>query len=93
MVEDYYQPGVDFIYFDSLDDLEEKINYILENWHTKKIQNIVNNAFEKSKRFTTENFVRGYSKILESNNPILEPQFNNLKFWDFLYSSRNYKDF
>lgn len=86
VIEDYYEPGVDFIYFDSLSDLEDKINHVLKNWHTQEIQGVVNSAFEKSKRFTTENFVRGYGKILGSNNPILEPQFNNPKFWDLLCS-------
>ena len=42
VVEDWYTPNVDFIYFTSKTDLEKKIQDILGNW--KDYSYIVNNA-------------------------------------------------
>ena len=60
VVEDWYTPNVDFIYFTSKTDLEKKIQDILGNW--KDYSYIVNNAYKKSMEYTTEKFVNYINK-------------------------------
>lgn len=82
IIEDYYEPESEFIYFSDMEDLKNKIDFILCNWKTKKIQSIVENAYLKSKRYTTQNFVKCYSQILQSPNPINAPKFYQTEFWE-----------
>lgn len=81
VVEDYYEPDKEFIYFSSLEELPKKIDYILANWEKAEIQNIVERAYEKSKRYTTQNFVSCYSKVLGTQDPLKALKFNESDFW------------
>ena len=62
IVENFYIPNEDFIYFKSNDELEEKIKNILNNWDD--YSHIIDNAYNKSMNFTTEKL---YHKIKEEN--------------------------
>jgi len=59
LIELYFKPGKDFIYFDGKDDLRLKINQILENY--SEYQEMIENAFEKAiNNYTTEDFYNQY---------------------------------
>ncbi len=81
VVEDYYEADKEFIYFDNEDDLREKIKYILANWDGNHVQGIVNSAYQKATRYTSENFMKIYSKIISEDSPILSPDFSRREFW------------
>ena len=81
VIEDYYEPETEFVYFSSLRELPEKIEYILANWDSADIQNIVERAYEKSKRYTTRNFVSHYSEVLGRQEPLEAPKFSESEFW------------
>jgi len=55
VVEDYYEPDKEFIYFDDSIDLREKIHDIVNDW--ENYSGVVENAFEKAKKYTVKNFV------------------------------------
>tara|TARA_R110001592_G_scaffold321570_3_gene600149 strand:- start:3388 stop:4338 length:951 start_codon:yes stop_codon:yes gene_type:complete len=55
VIEDFYSPGEDFIYFDDKDDLKNKINMIVNDWDN--YQSIVENAYQKSLNYTTKKFI------------------------------------
>ena len=55
IIEEYYEPYKDFVYFNDPTDLRYKIEDILNNWGD--YQKMIENAFEKSKKYTIENFV------------------------------------
>ena len=63
VVENYYIPDVDFVYFDSNEELEEKIRQILSNWDD--YQQMIENAYQKSLNYTTEKL---YNIIKTDNN-------------------------
>ena len=48
---DCFEPGVDFVYYDSYDDLLEKVEYYLE--HDEERQQIARNGYEKVKKYHT----------------------------------------
>lgn len=48
---DCFDPGVDFVYYDSYDDLMEKVEYYLS--HEKERQEIAQNGYEKVKNYHT----------------------------------------
>jgi len=50
--EDYYTPDVDFVYFDSNEELEGKLDHILKNW--KDYAGMIENAYNKSLNYTTD---------------------------------------
>ena len=50
--EDYYTPDEDFVYYDSLEDLEDKLHYILNNW--KDYEGMIERAYNKALNYTTE---------------------------------------
>jgi len=52
VVENYYVPDVDFVYFESNEELEEKIQQILNNWDD--YQQMIESAYQKSLNYTTE---------------------------------------
>lgn len=81
IVEDYYQPDKEFIYFTNENDLREKISYILDNWDTTKIQNIVDAAYSKAMRYTSENFMKIYSSIISNDFPLDLVNFQEDDFW------------
>jgi Glycosyl transferases group 1 len=53
LVEDYYEPVNEFVYFDKVEDLNSLIPEILKNWDS--YQRIIENAYEKVKNFSTSN--------------------------------------
>ena len=61
IVEDFYEPDKDFVYFTDMNDLDEKIQDICENFDN--YLNIRKSAYKKSLRYTRENL---YSNINES---------------------------
>ena len=60
VIEDFYEPDKEFIYFDDEIDLSKKIDHILSNWDDYQV--VIENAFNKSLSYTTEKFI---SKIQE----------------------------
>lgn len=81
VIEDYYEPEKEFIYFTSEEDLDEKIAYILNNWETQEIQNVIEAAYTKAIRYTSENFMTMYSKVIKSDTPLSSITFDNEGFW------------
>lgn len=62
VVERYYTPNVDFVYFESNDELEDKISDILNNWGD--YQSYIENAYNKSLNYTAKEI---YNNIKEYN--------------------------
>jgi hypothetical protein len=61
-IEHYFEPGVDFIYFEDAADLREKIEEILGDYDNEKYKNMVNSAHKKLKeRYDVKVF---YEKFL-----------------------------
>lgn len=59
VIEDWYTPDVDFIYFDTEDDLEDKINEINKNYD--KYKHIAESAYNKTiNNYMTEHFIQRY---------------------------------
>lgn len=54
VIEDWYVPDEDFVYFEDEDELYHKIKEILNNWD--HFQNIAKNGYHKSLQYTVENF-------------------------------------
>ena len=48
-IEDYLEPGTDFIYFEDCDDLEKKIKEILDDYDNPKYKAMVDSAHDKMK--------------------------------------------
>ena len=56
VIEHWFQPDVDFIYYNDEDDLANKINEVLLDWDS--YSSIIENAFQKVvSNYTTEKFV------------------------------------
>ena len=55
VIEDFYSPNEDFIYFSDKNDLKNKINDITNDW--QNYQSIVDNAYKKSENYTTKKFI------------------------------------
>jgi len=60
ITEDYYTPEEEFVYFDSSDNLQEKIDEILNNWDS--YEGIVEGAYNKALNYTTENMIQIINK-------------------------------
>jgi spore maturation protein CgeB len=59
VIEDWFVPNEDFIYFTDEKDLEEKIYEILKNYDGYKY--IAENAYNKAmNKYTTESFIKNY---------------------------------
>lgn len=59
VIEDWYTPSVDFIYFHDKNDLEEKINEINKNYEQYKY--IADNAYNKTiNNYTDKHFIEKY---------------------------------
>jgi hypothetical protein len=56
IAEQYYEPETEFIYFDDAQDLERKINDIVNNW--RDYGDMIERAYMKSLQYTTENFIK-----------------------------------
>jgi hypothetical protein len=61
IAERYYIPNEEFIYFTNKFDLEEKIKDIIDNW--ENYVPIVEKAYKRSLKYTTDNFL----KLIETN--------------------------
>ena len=56
VIEHWFEPDVDFIYYDDEEDLPNKINEILLDWDS--YSQIIENAFQKVvNNYTTEKFI------------------------------------
>ena len=82
VIEDYYQPSKEFIYFSSDEDLDSKIRWVLDNWDSSEIQDLIESAFIKASRYTTENFMARYSAVLSSRCPEKHVNFGCSSFWE-----------
>ena len=56
VIEYYYHPDEDFVYYENDEDLKDTIKHILSNWGDYKP--IVDNAYNKVVRYTTDNLVK-----------------------------------
>ena len=56
VIEKYYEPEKEFVYFENESDLRNKIKDITHNW--SDYQHIVERAYTKAMNYTTENFVK-----------------------------------
>ena len=65
VIEDFYEPDGEFIYFDNEEHLSEKIQYILSNWND--YQKVIDNAFQKSLKYTTNQFVSKIQKDIDND--------------------------
>lgn len=63
VIEYFYTPDVDFIYFDSNEELGFKISEILLNWDN--YNSMIENAYQKSLNYSTEKL---YAKIKNEKN-------------------------
>ena len=61
IIEYYYTPDVDFVYFEDLNVLEDTIRGILGNW--ERYQPMIERAYRKSLHYTTENLLN----LIENN--------------------------
>jgi hypothetical protein len=66
LVEDYYEPGKEFIYFDSIDDLKTLIPEILNNYDS--YQEVIDNAYSKVKNYSTQHLVNMVQHRAEFKN-------------------------
>jgi len=55
IIERYYEPDKEFIYFNDDDDLREKITMIINDW--EDYEQIVENAYQKAMNYTTDKFI------------------------------------
>tara|TARA_B100001564_G_scaffold270653_1_gene232277 strand:+ start:14851 stop:15804 length:954 start_codon:yes stop_codon:yes gene_type:complete len=56
LVEDFYEPGKEFVYFENFKQLEEIIEDVSKNFHN--YEHIIEAAYVKSKNYTVENIYR-----------------------------------
>lgn len=64
LIEKFFKPNVDFIYFENKKDLDNKIKEILFNY--KKYEYIIENAYNKAiNNYTTKHFFEKYLQNLE----------------------------
>jgi len=67
VVERFYKPNVDFIYFETESELPRVIDAILSKWDSDHIQGIVESAYQRVKRYSTANFVRDLEAFCKSS--------------------------
>lgn len=65
VIEDFYEPETEFVYFDNEDDLSSKITSILNNWD--EYSDVLDKAYDKAMTYTTENFVSNIRKDIEND--------------------------
>jgi hypothetical protein len=63
VAEEYYTPNEDFLYFTNKKDLERKIRDISNDF--ENYQSLIDNAYNKSLNYTTDNFVGKIRRELE----------------------------
>ena len=65
VIEDFYEPEKDFLYFDDEADLKSKIVEVLENWD--QYSDMIENAYEKSLNYTTDKFIDKIKKDINDD--------------------------
>ena len=55
IIEEYYKPEKEFVYFDNALDLKDKISDAVNHW--ERYQEITENAFKKARSYQIENFL------------------------------------
>jgi len=61
IIEEWFEPEKDFIYYTDKEDLENKINMILSNYES--YQHIIDSAYDKAiNNYTTKHFIEKYLK-------------------------------
>ena len=55
VIEDFYDKD-EFVYFDDVEELPQKINDILNNW--SDYQDMIEKAYKRSLNYTTENLIK-----------------------------------
>ncbi len=58
---EYFEPGVDFVYYENMEDMERLAEYYLE--HEEKRKQIASNGYQKVKELLS--YERQVSKLLE----------------------------
>lgn len=59
VIEKFFEPNKDFVYYENQQDLKEKLDYIINNY--EKYTDMIESAYEKAvNNYTTEHFVRKY---------------------------------
>ena len=69
LVEDYYEPGKEFIYFDNIEDLETLIPEILANYDA--YQSVIDNAYRKVMNYSSRQLVDMVQKGAEFGHDYL----------------------
>jgi len=59
-IEHYYEPNVDFLYFEDSKDLERIIKDVLQNFNDPKYKNMVDSAYDKVLQHTTAKWHEDY---------------------------------
>ena len=63
VIEHWFEPGVDFVYYENESQLKSKIRDILDNWDDYK--QIIENAYNKAvSKYTTKNLIK---RIIKEN--------------------------
>lgn len=65
VVEDFYEPEKEFLYFDNENDLQSKISEILENWD--EYSDVLESAYEKCLSYTTDKFINKIKKDINND--------------------------
>ena len=64
IIEMFFKPETEFIYFENEIDLAEKILYIKNNY--KEFEHIIENAYQKAiNNYTTQHFYKKYLKTIK----------------------------
>jgi len=71
IAEEYYTPDEEFVYFNSNEDLPDKIDEILNNWDS--YEGVVDRAYNKALNYTTENMMQIIDKGEEWNPHNVDP--------------------
>jgi len=64
LMEDFYEPEKEFIYFENFDELNDRIRDVSENFDNYK--HIIESAYDKSKKYTAEEIYQ-YIKTDDKN--------------------------
>jgi spore maturation protein CgeB len=71
LVEDFYEPGKEFVYFENFKQLEEIIEDVSKNFHN--YEDVIEAAYKRSKDYTVENIYR----YIQTNDKSLITWSNN----------------
>lgn len=65
VIEDFYIPNEEFVYFENENDLPSKIYEITKNW--KSYEEMIEKAYKKALKYTTDNFVNKIREDIEND--------------------------